>query len=251
MTRYLYVFVAIVCVGIMGMSGARAVALAQGFDTTQKKEIEAIIRQYLMDNPTILVEVADKHNADQQAQADARAVTGLKARYKEIFANPAYAVLGGKNAPVPVVEFFDYNCGYCKQAYAELVQATKNNPKVKVVLIDTPILGPSSELAARWAIAAGMMGKYLEFHGALMTFQGPKTEVTLAEMAKQVGLDSAALKAKADSAEVSEQLARNMATFHDLGLNFTPAFAAPDRIIRGAMTPEVLNQISKEILDKK
>lgn len=226
-------------------------ALAAGFDPAQRKEIESIVRQYIMDNPSIVFEAADKHQANQQQKADDDAKKVLKDKSKELFENSNYAVLGNKKAKVPFVEFFDYNCGYCKQAYPDLVKTTDDDKNIKIVLVDTPILGPTSLTAAKWAIAAGKLGKYVEFHGALMNFQGPKDDENLTKLAKDVGLNPDEVRARAGKEDIQKQIDDNMALFSALGLSGTPGFAAPDRVIRGAVGPDVLKQIAKEISEKK
>jgi protein-disulfide isomerase len=223
---------------------------AYAFDSAEKKEIEAIIKQYLLDNPGIIFEAADKHQANLAKEAEEKSNQTLKDKAAQLFKNDKHFFLGDKSARVPIVEFFDYNCGYCKQVFKSLQDAVAKNKDLRIVLIDTPILGPSSTLAARWAIAAGTFGKYIEFHTALMNFQGPKDDATLSQLATDVGLDPAKMRAAAEEEAVTKQIDENMALFQALGLNGTPAFAAPDRILRGAATPEVLDQVVKDYLAK-
>lgn len=223
---------------------------AHAFNEAQKKEIGEVVRQYLLDNPSLIYEAADRHQANMMREAEARGKKVLVEHAKDLFASNEHPIIGNAKARVGVVEFFDYNCGYCKQAFGELTTATAANQDLKIILIDTPILGPSSQLAAQWSIAAHQMGKGLAFHTELMNFQGPKDETTLSELATKAGLDPAKVKAAAAGEAVSAQLAKNMELFQKLGLNGTPAFAAPDRVIRGAISGPMLDQIVKEHLDK-
>lgn len=213
----------------------------------QKKEIEGVVRQYILDNPEILFEAADRHQQKQEAAANEEAKKILVQKYDELFKNPAYAVMGNKDAKVAFVEFFDYNCGYCKQAFKDLDKLVEKNQDIKIILIDTPILGPTSLEAAKWSVAAGKLGKYVEFHTALMSFQGQKTEETLTKLAKEAGLDPAKVKAQAAKEETTQQIDKNMELFMSLGLRGTPGFAAKDRILRGFVGPEVLEQIAQEL----
>lgn len=213
----------------------------------QKKEIEGIVRQYILDNPSILFEAADLHQKKQEEAANEAAKKVLDEKAELLFKNPDYAVLGNKDAKVTFVEFFDYNCGYCKQAFKDLNDLVEKNKDIKIVLVDTPILGPTSMDAAKWAIAAGKLGKYVEFHKAAMKFQGPKTEEALTAIAKEAGLDAAAVKERAAKDDVNVQIGKNMELFSSLGLSGTPGFAAKDRVLRGFVGPEVLEQIAKEL----
>ncbi len=226
-------------------------SLANNFDSKQRKEIETIIRQYILDNPSIVFEAADKHQANESKKQDEDAKKVLKDRAKDIFENKNYSFLGNKSAKVTFTEFFDYNCGYCKHAYADLVKATTEDPNIKIVLIDVPILGPQSVEAAKWAIAAGKMGKYVEYHGALMNFQGPKDEENLKKMGKDLGLDPEKLKTLAADPKTQKQIDENIELFSALGLSGTPGFAVSDRLIRGAVDSAALKQIAKDVLEKK
>jgi protein-disulfide isomerase len=223
---------------------------AAEFNDAQKKEIGELVRDYLLNNPSVIYEAADKHQQNMAEKADAEAKKALTGLQKDLFEGKNYGIIGAKDAKVPFAEFFDYNCGYCKKAYTELVKLTEKNKDIKIILVDTPILGPSSMLAAKWAVAAGTLGKYTEFHAALMNFQGPKSEETLTKLATDVGLDATKVKEIADKPETEAQISKNMEIFQKLGLNGTPAFALPDRVIRGAAGADALDAIAKEYLDK-
>lgn len=238
---------------VLALAAVAAIAAlpvkAAEFNDAQKKEIGNIVRQYLLENPGLIYEVADKHQQNMQKAADESAKTALKEQTKALFENKEYGVIGNKKAKVPFVEFFDYNCGYCKHAYPEMVKLTDGDKNIKVILIDTPILGPTSTLAAKWAIAAGKLGKYVEFHAAAMKFEGPKSEETLSEIAKGIGLDPAKVKEIAEKQETTDQITKNMELFQKLGLNGTPAFALPDRVVRGASSAEAMKALAKDYLD--
>jgi protein-disulfide isomerase len=220
---------------------------AADFTAAQKKDIEAIVKQYLLDNPEIIFQAAENHQRNEQAKADVQAKDVLKNRSADLFDNALAPMLGSPMAKTAFVEFFDYECGYCKQAFSGLSKLVNDNKDIKILLVDTPILSENSYNAARWALAAGKQGKYLAYHAALMEFKGPKTIENLEKLATQIGLDSGKMKIDADGAEVKAQLEKNMELFKALGLNGTPGFAARDRVIRGYVGPEVLAQIAKEI----
>ncbi len=223
------------------------VAAQAGMTDAQKKEIEAIVRQYILDNPEVLFEAADKHQQKQEEAAAEAAKKVLAEKSDELFKNPAYAVLGNPKAAVAFVEFFDYNCGYCKQAYKDLNALVERNKDIKIILVDTPILGPTSLEAAKWAIAAGKQGKYTEFHKAAMSFTGPKNEESLRAIAKDAGLDPDKVKEAAAKEEVMTQISKNMQLFSSLGLSGTPGFAAKDQVLRGFVGSETLEKMAKEM----
>lgn len=226
-------------------------AYAQSFKSEQKAEIEQIIKQYLLDNPGILYQAAENYQRDAAKRADEDAVKVLSESGAALFANADLPFIGNPKAKTVFVEFFDYNCGYCKQAYPGLVKFLNEDKDVKIILVDSPILSEQSNEAAKWALAAKAHGKYNEFHQALMQFQGPKSEETLSKIATDLGLDAGALKTAAQSDQVRDRLVENMDLFQKLGLNGTPAFVAQDRVIRGYTGPEVLKQIADELREGK
>lgn len=223
-------------------------AHAGSFTDPQKKEIGDIVRQYIMDNPAIVFEAAQKHQQNEQSKADEAARQTLVKKKDEIFNNPSYQVLGDPKAKIAFAEFMDYNCGYCKHAYKDLAELVAEKKNVKIVLIDSPILGDSSVLAAKYALAARDFGpgKYLAYHAALMQFTGPKTEENLKKLATDNGMDPEKLKEAAMKPAIQDQINKNMALFRDLDLGGTPAFLTPDRIINNFMGKDTLMQIVKD-----
>ena len=133
-----------------------------------------------------------------------------------------------------VIEFFDYNCGYCKKAFPEVAQLVEKDKQVKVIFKEFPILSKGSEEAARVALAAKMQGKYWEFHRAMLEAQGQANEAGALRVAEKLGLDMARLKKDMASAEVKKEIddTRKLAT--KLGIQGTPHFLVGDRIIPGA-----------------
>lgn len=230
-----------VFLSVVAFAGA---ARAESFSADQKKEIGDVIHQYLLDNPEVLFEAAAKHQANQEKTADEKAKTVLKDKAGDLFDNAALPFLGAADGDVVLVEFFDYNCGYCKQAFPTLLKLTDEDKKLKIVMIDTPILSPASRTAALWALAAHKQGKYAAFHQALMESSAPKEEGVLSELATKVGLDIAQVKKDAASPEIAGRLEANMKIFGELGLSGTPAFAARDRVIRGFVGADVIKQIA-------
>lgn len=222
---------------------------AAEFTPEQEKALGEIIHAYIVSHPEVLIEAQQSLQTKQIKESSDAMMSYLKDNGDRVFKADHYYI-GNSKGDVVFAEFFDYNCGYCKLAYPELIRAIKADPGIKIVLIDTPILGPSSELAARWALAAGQLGKYAEFHQQAMEFKGPKDEETLGTMVKRIGLDPAKVKEIAASPEIEQKLLANMKIFIEMRRNSTPTFFTRDRLLEGAITPEVLAQIAKEMRAK-
>ena len=142
---------------------------------------------------------------------------------------------------MPVIEFFDYNCGYCKKAFLDIAKLVDKDKKVRVIMKEFPILSKGSEEAAKVALAAKMQGKYWEFHRALLQSQGQANEATSLRVAEKLGLDMARIKKDMASPEVQKEIddTRELAT--KMGIQGTPHFIVGDRIIPGA--PENLAEL--------
>jgi protein-disulfide isomerase len=177
-----------------------------------------------------------------------RTVAAIKENAAEIFRPAGSPVAGNPKGDVTVIEFFDYNCGYCKKAFTDLAQLVDKDKKVKVILREFPILNKGSEETSRVALAAKMQGKYWEFHRAMLESQGQASEASAVRVAEKVGLDIARLKKDMASPEVNKEITdtRNLAA--KLGIQGTPHFLVGDRIIPGA--PENLyEQMSKLVME--
>jgi protein-disulfide isomerase len=132
-----------------------------------------------------------------------------------------------------VVEFFDYNCPYCKRAMPEVDALLKEDGRVRLVLREWPILSEGSDFAARAALAARKQGKYAKMHDALMSMRGKVEAETVLRVAAEVGLDVEVLKRDMDSPEVNEHIATSMRLAESLGFNGTPSFVVGDQLIPG------------------
>src|SRR5690606_12063942 len=164
------------------------------FSAEQKKAIEGIVRDYLLNNPEILLEVSRELEKRQTAMQAAEQKRFILENRKAIFSSPHDFVFGNPNGDITVVEFFDYNCPWCKRALDELIKLTKADPNVKIILKEFPIFGENSLFTAKAAMASMKQGKYLEFHMALMK-ERQVTKDNVFKIAEKVGLDVAKLKA--------------------------------------------------------
>jgi protein-disulfide isomerase len=209
------------------------------FSNDQRHAIENIVKDYLVQHPEVLqdaMDALDKHQ--KQADADKARAT-IKDNNATIFNSSHQVVLGNPQGKITMVEFFDYNCGYCKRALPDMVDLLKNNPDLKFVLKEFPVLGPGSVEAAHVAVAARMQDstgkKYIEFHQKLLGGRGPADKARALAVAKDVGFDMARLEKDMDSDEVKTTIDEDMKLADALGVNGTPSYVIGDEVIVGAV----------------
>jgi protein-disulfide isomerase len=211
-----------------------AIVVADATVSANRKEIEAIIKDYLMNNPEILVEMQGALEAKMEKLQAERTVAILKSNATEVF-RPAFSpVVGNAKGDVPVIEFFDYNCGYCKRALSDVAKLIDKEKQVRFILKELPILSKGSEEASKVALAVKMQGKYWEFHRAMLESSGQANEASALRVAEKVGADMAKLKKDMGSAEVKKEIDDTRALAEKLGIQGTPYFLVGDRIIPGA-----------------
>jgi protein-disulfide isomerase len=235
------------------VSGPVPAAAEDGFSSAQKQELHGIIRDYLVNNPEILNEMVEKlQMAERQRQAN-EARDAVASNSDELFNNPDDAVVGNPDGNVTVVEFFDYNCGYCKRSVADVLRLTEEDKNVRVVMKEFPILSEGSVIAARAAIASREQGKYWDFHLALMAAQGGvDSEEKVMQVARNVGLDIDKLKADmtANAGKIDTIINANRELAQKLGINGTPAFVIDDILVPGAIPFEQLAQGVNAVREK-
>jgi protein-disulfide isomerase len=227
---------------------AAAPAASGSFSGLQKKEIESIIREYLINNPEVLVEVQNALDAKMDKVQGERMAAAIKDNAGELYRSPASPIVNAKG-DVPVIEFFDYNCGYCKKAFPEVAQLVESDKKVRLILKEFPILAKGSEEASRVALAAKMQGKYWEFHRAMLENQGQANEASALRVAEKLGLDMARLKRDMAAPEVKKEIEANHALANKMGIQGTPHFLVGDKVIPGAPENllELLNKHAAEV----
>lgn len=193
------------------------------------------VRAYLLAHPEVIMEAVQILQQRQRtAQAEATKQTILT-RADEIFRSPASPVGGNPDGDVTLVEFFDYNCQYCR-AVAPTVKAVLGaDPKLRLVYKEFPILGPGSEAAARVALAARRQDRYQELHEALMSAAMPVTEEKALQAAAAAGLDPERLRRDMADPAIDQAIARNRALAAALGIDGTPAFVVADQVVPGAI----------------
>lgn len=187
----------------------------------------------------MLEEAINELTKRQAADDDKKHEASVAENADAIFNSPHGVVLGNKNGDVTFVEFFDYNCGYCKRAMGDMLDLLKNDPKLKVVLKEFPVLSPGSVEAAQVAVAVHMQDpggkKYLDFHQRLLGGRGPADRAHALAAAKDAGLDMARIEKDMQSPEVKATIEENMKLAEFMGLNGTPSYVIGKQIVVGAI----------------
>jgi protein-disulfide isomerase len=237
-------FLAISALALGAYTQAQA---AEEFTDAQKAAMNAMIEAYIKENPQIIMDSVEAFRIKQQEQAEETAAAKLNDHIAALTAKEQPSV-GSENPDITVVEFFDYNCGYCKRAVPDIQKVLQDDPKVRFVFQEMPILGPTSGSAAKWALAAHKQGKYFDYHVALMNHKGAKEDADLENIAKELGLDVEKMKTDANSDEIAAMIAKSMEVSNDLGIRGTPAFIIGDEIVRGYLGE---NGLQKAIEDAR
>jgi protein-disulfide isomerase len=222
-------------------------AQAQSFSSDQRGEIERILRDYLLSHPELLQEVLAEMEKRQSVAEAEKHREGVKQHAEIIFSSPRQVTLGNPQGDITVVEFFDYNCGYCKRAMDDMTALMKGDSKVKFVLKEFPVLGEGSTQAAQVAVAVRMQDKtggkkYLEFHQKLLSGRGPADKTRAVAVAKEIGLDMARLEKDMASEEVKITLQESFKIAEALGLNGTPSYVIGNDVVIGAVGLPVLKE---------
>ncbi|MGH6737296.1 MAG: DsbA family protein [Methyloceanibacter sp.] len=200
----------------------------------QENEVVDIVRNYLTENPEILVEMTTELDKRQQQEQAALQEKVISDSADALFRSPLAFAAGNPNGDVTVVEFFDYNCGYCKRAMPDVVKLIDNDGQVRFVFKELPIFGEESEDAAKGALAANKQGKYFEMHQKLFTAPGKANKDKVLRVANEIGLDVPQLEKDMESEEVQQALDEARELAQKLGLQGTPLYLIGDRTIPGA-----------------
>ena len=229
------------------LTGAGAAALlmlappvaADEFSAPQKTEIENIIRDYLVNHPEVLQDAIAELDKRQAAADKEKTKVALESNAETLLNSSRQVVLGNPKGNVTLVEFFDYNCGYCKRAMADMLDLLKSDSNLRIVLKEFPVLGAGSVEAAKVAVAVRMQDKdgkkYLEFHQKLLGGRGQADKARALAVAKEVGLDMKRIDADMASEEAKMSLEETLKLGEDLGLNGTPSYVVGSDVVVGAV----------------
>jgi protein-disulfide isomerase len=210
---------------------------ASALSDKDRPEIEAIIKDYIVSHPEVIGEALEALQKKQEAQAASAQSTTIAANRKVIFDSPLAATYGNPKGDVTLVEFFDYNCSYCKHALNDVMKLVSDDPNLKVVFKELPILAESSLTSAKIAAAVRMQdsgGKYIEFHKRLLGGRGEATKERALAAAKEAGFDVARIQKDMESDEVKKALSESKAIAQALNINGTPTFVLGNEMVVGA-----------------
>lgn len=215
-------------------------ALAQSFS---EEDIKQLALDAIIENPDIIMEAIAILQQREEQDSAAQARAALEANRDKLFEDPNAPVLGNPEGDITVVEFFDYNCPYCRRAGDEIKALLAVDPNIRIVYREWPILGEGSVVASRAALAARAQDKYLEFHEAMMGGQARLDEAQVMRIAGEVGLDVEKLRADMESEAVSAHLTASTELARALGFNGTPSFVIGEELSYGALSAEDISAI--------
>ncbi|MBW4022506.1 MAG: DsbA family protein [Proteobacteria bacterium] len=209
----------------------------------QRAEVMALIRQALVQDPSILRDAIGALQAQDQASQAAAQGNAIAASRRALTDNPADPVIGNPHARISVVEFYDTRCPYCRVMRPELAALAKQDPNVRVIFKDIPILGPDSVLEARALLAAQRQGGYAAMQAAVMSDNAPETEADLRATATRLGLNADRLARDMKDPRISAQLAANTSLAQSLGITGTPALIVGHQLVPGAISMDDLQKL--------
>lgn len=214
-----------------------------------KAELEQFVRGYLLRHPEVIIEAVKVYQENERNAEKARTTRAIQARYKQLFEDPSSPITATP-APVTIVEFFDYKCGYCKKV-TPTVNKLVSDAKVRIIYKEFPILGPDSMVAARAALAAKKQNRYLDLHQELWQVSGPINMAAIETLAAKLKLDFAKLKADMESPDIQAALNANEQLAGAIGVSATPSFVIGDELITGAMDEEAFAEALGKVGKKK
>ncbi|MBL4603974.1 MAG: DsbA family protein [Emcibacteraceae bacterium] len=225
----------LISAGLFSLFG-NAQQTSDGFNNTQKDEINAMIRDYILENPEIIPEAVEVLRSRQNAR--------MLLQSQDLLYSDGYShVEGNEQGDITVVEFYDYNCGYCKQVPSVLARLIEEDDNIKVIYKEYPILAESSEFASIAAMAAMKQGKFMDFHRALMKNKRALSEDLVLQIARDSGVDEDKLLKDMADPEIETNLMKTKYLVQNIGISGTPGFVIGDQIIPGFISYEKLKDI--------
>jgi len=220
-------------------------------DPAFQRAVEQVVEQYLRSHPEVIEQTLQALQAKRQAEERERIRKVIATRQSDLLNDPNSPVSGNLEGDVTVVEFFDYRCGYCKRVAETVTQLQQDDPHVRVVYKDFPILGEASVFAARAALASKAQGKHVVFHEALLASEEELTQETVFLIAKTIGLDIERLQADMQSPTLQQIIDHNRKLARELGINGTPGFIIGTELVPGALALEDLKNLIKKVRQEK
>ncbi len=226
-----------------GLTGGAPAHAGDALTEAQRDAVRALVRDTLLENPEIITEALEVYQGRQEEAERARVTAVLAEHRAAVEAADDADVLGNPDGAITLVEFSDYQCGYCKRAFPDLAKAVQAAGDVRLVIRELPILGPDSVMAARAALAAREQGRYPAFHAALMAMRGGLSEEAVMQTARSIGLDVDQLRVDMADPALDERFAETVRLARLLGISGTPAFVIGDAVIPGAVPSEMLAEL--------
>ena len=238
----------IICIGFIMLIASFNIASAHSMD---KAEFAKMFEEYLLSNPEI-VELALIQNQQKKQNEKDNKISNFIQDNKASIENPEGLFIGGNlNGDITLVEFFDYNCTYCKQSFDGINLLLETDKNLKLVMYELPILAQSSLTAARASLAAKVQGKYWDFHATVISHQGTLTDEMIFAYAVQVGLDVDQLKQDMVSETTEKALIASANLAESLEVNGTPAFIIDGQLFPGAIGYENMLAVIADSRAKK
>jgi len=236
-------FAAVIVLAIIATSSITA--LLVGKESSGGTDIEKAVYDVLKNNPTLIVNAFQEAQIQQEQEEVAKASKEISGRRDEIESDPATPFSGNKDGDVIIVEFFDYNCGYCKRVVPDLMTLLSEDDKLKVVFKDFPILSEQSHTIAKAALAFYKLapGKFFDFHTKAMQ-QTPRNEEQIISLVSELGLNTEEFKNEMQKPEYAEHIQKNLQLGQAVGVRGTPGFIINGELVRGAID---LNQFRQKI----
>ncbi len=224
-----------------GFQTGRQMATAP--ENLPQSAFERRVRDYLVANPKVIVEAMQNLERKQREAEQTEAQAALAAHRDELLNSPESPVGGNPQGDVTMVEFFDYNCPYCRQVAPAMVEAEEGDPQLRIVYKEFPILGPNSVFAARAALAARRQNLYPQFHKAMMQVSGAADEAQVIAVAEEIGLNVEQLRTDMQDPAIDAEIERNLALARALRINGTPGFVIGEEILRGATDLQTMQRL--------
>jgi len=212
-------------------------------EASSQQALDKAIEQYIRTHPDVIEQSLQSLETKRETQERARQKVALGNRQKELLHDSSSPVSGNPNGQVTLIEFFDYRCGFCKRVAGAVTQLQKEDPSIRVVYKDFPILGEPSELAAKAALSANAQGKHQVFHEALLASKNEMTRDELLRVAGDAGLDTKRLETDMANPEWQAVIDRNRALARELGISGTPGFIVGTELVPGALDVKGLKEL--------
>ena len=237
--------IAICLISLLSQIHAQA-KLEETFSKNQTEQIFTLIERYINNNPEIVLRALEKIQSKEKEELATEQKKQIDQNKELLFSSPNGMILGNPEGTTSIVEFFDYQCGYCKKMLRVLIKATNDNPDLRVILKEYPILGAMSLTAAQASLASLKQDKYKYFHQSLMLMNGRISERAIFKVAKEVGLNIEKLKSDMTDPEIFSIINSTRELGQKLAIRGTPALVINNEIIPGAISLNRLRNLLAE-----